>query len=95
MIFQYIVMSVVFIGLAWFVVQPLFESSRGIPSSKEEDLDDLQRRKLLLYRQIKELEMEYEIGNLDQSDYQQARVELKQEVSQVIGQIKRISKPKK
>ncbi len=95
MIFQYIVMSVVFVGLAWFVVQPLFEASREIPSSKEEDLDALQRRKLLLYRQIKELEMEYEIGNLDQSDYQQAREELKKEVSQVIGQIKRMSKPKK
>jgi hypothetical protein len=88
-------MSVVFVGLAWFVVQPLFEASREIPSSKEEDLDALQRRKLLLYRQIKELEMEYEIGNLDQSDYQQAREELKKEVSQVIGQIKRMSKPKK
>ncbi len=88
-------MSVVFVGLAWFVVQPLLETGGELPSTKEEDIDALQRRKILLYRQIKELEMEYEIGNLEHSDYQQYREELKQEISQVIGQIKRMSKPKK
>lgn len=92
MIVQYLVMSVVFMGLVWFVVQPLFMSRGEVPASKEEDLEALQRKKLLLYRQIKELEMEYEIGNLEQGDYQQAREDLKREVSQVMGQIKRMSK---
>ena len=54
----------------------------------ETNLVSLKRKKRLLYRQIKELEMEFDMGNVNDSDYQNSRNALKQEVSSVIAQIK-------
>ncbi len=69
-----------------FVIQPLF-----LPRIEEKDemLDrgTLKRKKLILYRQIKELEMEFDIGNINENDFQATRTELKQEVSAVIAQL--------
>ena len=50
----------------------------------ELDINVLKRKKLLLYRQIKELEMEYEIGNINDEDFDSNRALLKQEVSAII-----------
>ena len=50
----------------------------------ELDINVLKRKKLLLYRQIKELEMEYEIGNINDEDFHSNRALLKQEVSAII-----------
>ena len=56
---------------------------------KDETLDrgTLKRKKIILYRQIKELEMEFDIGNINEDDFQATRTELKQEVSAVIAQL--------
>ncbi|MBT4148794.1 MAG: hypothetical protein HOE46_00300 [Candidatus Marinimicrobia bacterium] len=51
------------------------------------DLSSLKRKKRLLYRQIKELEMEFDIGNINQKDLETSRKELKVEVSEVITKI--------
>ena len=42
----------------------------------------------MLYRQIKELEMEYDIGNINNKDFTKMRIELKKEVSAIIAQLK-------
>ena len=47
----------------------------------------MKRKKIILYRQIKELEMEFDIGNINEDDFQATRTELKQEVSAVIAQL--------
>lgn len=69
-----------------FVIQPLF-----LPKIDEEehvlDRNALKRKKLILYRQIKELEMEFDIGNINEDDFKASRAELKQEVSSVIAQL--------
>ncbi|MEC9007002.1 MAG: hypothetical protein VYB52_03290 [Candidatus Neomarinimicrobiota bacterium] len=49
----------------------------------------LSRKKNILYRQIKELEMEYDIGNLDKQDFLLRRSELKAEVSNVLYKLKK------
>ena len=49
----------------------------------------LKRKKIILYRQIKELEMEYDIGNLESDDFKNRRAELKSEVSLIIDKIKK------
>ncbi len=69
-----------------FVLQPLFLPHLGKP---EEEVDDsaLKRKKLLLYRQIKELEMEFEIGNINEVDFHESRSALKQEVSEVMAKL--------
>ena len=69
-----------------FVIQPLFLQKI---EEKDETLDrgTSKRKKIILYRQIKELEMEFDIGNINEDDFQATRTELKQEVSAVIAQL--------
>ena len=69
-----------------FVIQPLLLQKI---KEKDETLDrgTLKRKKIILYRQIKELEMEFDIGNINEDDFQATRTELKQEVSAVIAQL--------
>ena len=69
-----------------FVIQPLLLQKI---EEKDETLDrgTLKRKKIILYRQIKELEMEFDIGNINEDDFQAIRTELKQEVSAVIAQL--------
>ena len=54
-----------------------------------ESVEILKRKKIILYRQIKELEMEYDIGNLESEDFKNRRAELKSEVSLIIDKIKK------
>ena len=72
-----------FVVAVIFVLQPLFLSDLG-KIVVELDKNVLKRKKLLLYRQIKELEMEYEIGNINDEDFDSNRALLKQEVSAII-----------
>ncbi|MDD9931469.1 MAG: hypothetical protein OXR70_06325 [Candidatus Marinimicrobia bacterium] len=69
-----------------FVIQPLLLQKI---EEKDETLErgTLTRKKIILYRQIKELEMEFDIGNINEDDFQATRTELKQEVSAVIAQL--------
>ena len=75
--------SNIFVVAVIFVLQPLFLSDLG-KLVVELDINVLKRKKLLLYRQIKELEMEYEIGNINDEDFHSSRALLKQEVSAII-----------
>ena len=47
-------------------------------------MDILRLRKTVIYRQIKEAEMEFEMGSLSKEDYERTRNQLKEEVSQKI-----------
>ena len=53
--------------------------------------DALERRKSILYREIQYIDAEYDIGNLDKDDYNLTRIELVQETSGIIAEIKLIS----
>ena len=70
-----------------YVIEPLFMSKLA-NSYESEDQKSLKRKKTMLYRQIKELEMEYDIGNINNKDFTKMRIELKKEVSKIIIQIK-------
>ena len=72
-----------FVVAVIFVLQPLLLPNLG-KLVVELDINVLKRKKLLLYRQIKELEMEYEIGNINDEDFHSSRALLKQEVSAII-----------
>ncbi|MAV16012.1 MAG: hypothetical protein CMG08_04265 [Candidatus Marinimicrobia bacterium] len=65
-----------------FAVQPLFLDK--ISYSKDESILSLKREKTILYRNIKELEMEYEIGNIEELDFKKRRIDLKRKVSKII-----------
>ena len=80
-----LIISFFTIGIV-FIAQPLFDSNIAIPPQVF-DIDTFKRKKTILYRQIKELEMEFDIGNINQKDLETSRKELKVEVSEVITKI--------
>lgn len=50
-------------------------------------LNDLERRKLILYREIQYLDNEYFIHNINTNDYNSSRADLVREVSKIIDKI--------
>ena len=88
LIAEYFFTFIIFILPIIYVVQPFFMQGFGKIISSE-SLEILKRKKIILYRQIKELEMEYDIGNLESDDYKNRRAELKSEVSLIIDKIKK------
>ena len=73
-----------FVVIVGFCIQPLFFPRIAQLSSSESTLNSLKQKKKILYRQIKEAEMEYEMGNLSEEDFVRTRQMLKQEVSQIL-----------
>lgn len=71
-----------------FVIQPLFLKEKMLIKEDTSGVSSLEQRKKILYRQIKELEMDHQIGNLNEEDFIQSRNELKAEVSTLIKQMK-------
>ena len=51
---------------------------------------DLDRKKQVLLRQIKELEMDHHIGNIYDEDFNGSRLALKQEISDIIAELKKV-----
>ena len=70
-----------------YAIEPLF-MSKLVNIIKSDDQKSLKRKKVMIYRQIKELEMEHDIGNINDKDFTEMRDELKKEVSELISQIK-------
>jgi len=83
---DYSLVFVFFILPVIFVLQPLF-LPRIEATEDVADFSTLKRKKLLLYRQIKELEMEFDIGNINEEVFQLGRNQLKKDVSAVIAKL--------
>ena len=88
LIVEYFFTFIIFILPIIYVIQPFFMRQFGEIISSE-SVEILKRKKIILYRQIKELEMEYDIGNLESDDFKNRRAELKSEVSLIIDKIKK------
>ncbi|MBC8345353.1 MAG: hypothetical protein ISR82_02105 [Candidatus Marinimicrobia bacterium] len=83
---DYGLILILFILPVIFVIQPLFLPMIA-KKNIQVDVTSLKRKKLLIYRQIKELEMEFDIGNINEQDFSSGRADLKREVSEVIAQL--------
>ncbi|MBC8323922.1 MAG: c-type cytochrome biogenesis protein CcmI [Candidatus Marinimicrobia bacterium] len=70
--------------MAVFVIQPLFLEPGLEIRDTEKSSNALKQRKKILYRQIKELDMDYQLGNIQDDDYDQTRDELKKEVAEIL-----------
>ncbi len=85
---DYLFTMIVFIIPIMYSIQPLLlPKISTVKTSNSKDI--LRRKKIVLYRQIKELEMEYDIGNLDKEDFINRRSEIKTEVSEIIAELKK------
>ena len=69
-----------------YVIQPLFLEE--VKYSVDETILSLKREKTILYRSIKELEMEFDIGNIDKVEFEKRRNLLKNEVSIILKKLK-------
>ena len=85
---DYIFTLIIFTVPLIYSIQPLFLTKIKIVD-KTDDKDLLKRKKIILYRQIKELEMEFDIGNLNKEDFLLRRSEIKSEVSDIIASLKK------
>ncbi|MFQ6607097.1 MAG: hypothetical protein ACE5EE_01025 [Fidelibacterota bacterium] len=91
--FAEIMIIVTFVVLVIFIIQPLFSSQVvDIVDEIDSEKQTLLLRKESFYRQIKEAEMEHDMGNLSLEDYKRTRQQLKEEVSQIIDAIERQGK---
>ena len=70
-----------------YVIQPLFLEE--VEYSVDETILSLKREKIILYRSIKELEMEFDIGNIDKVEFEKRRNLLKNEVSIILKKLKK------
>ena len=70
-----------------YVIQPLFLEE--VKYSVDETIISLKREKTILYRSIKELEMEFDIGNIDKVEFEKRRNLLKNEVSIILNKLKK------
>ena len=62
----------------------LLEKDITIENTQSTTESFLQRKKIL-YKQIKELDMDYQLGNVLEQDYINTRNDLKREVSEVLS----------
>ncbi|MFQ6674953.1 MAG: hypothetical protein ACE5LH_01265 [Fidelibacterota bacterium] len=72
-----------------FVIQPLLQKPMSGPAPDDASTHALLLRKQVVYRQIKEAEMEFEIGNLSREDFETTRDQLKQEAAQILAQLRK------
>ena len=85
---DYLFTLIIFTVPLIYSIQPLFLDKIKIVD-KTDDKDLLKRKKIILYRRIKELEMEFDIGNLNKEDFLLRRSEIKSEVSEIIANLKK------
>jgi len=62
------------------------------PINSKIDLDSLHIRKRSIYKEIKELEMDLELGKIADSDFNDTRSELKNEVAGIIAELNKQTK---
>jgi len=74
-------------GSTWYIIAPMFENQPEI--SHQYSKDELFRQKTVLMRQIKELEMDHDIGNISDDDFAESRSQLKQDISQILSELKK------
>tara|TARA_B100001027_G_C16148127_1_gene276829 strand:- start:326 stop:598 length:273 start_codon:yes stop_codon:yes gene_type:complete len=70
-----------------YVIQPLFLDE--VKYSVDETILSLRREKTILYRSIKELEMEFDIGNIDKAEFEKRKNLLKNQVSIILNKLKK------
>ncbi|MCH7730916.1 MAG: hypothetical protein IIB44_00155 [Candidatus Marinimicrobia bacterium] len=80
---------ITFVIMVGFIIQPLLLKKVDRPDDEDITLETLKLRKKVIYKQIKEAEMEYEMGNLSEEDYIRTRNSLKEEASSVIKTIEK------
>lgn len=83
-----LILFLIFVGSMYYVIQP-FLSSRAIPVERELDGRSkvLEMRKVSLYKQLRDVEFEKEMGLVEAEDFTRARADLMSEIADIMQQI--------
>ena len=78
-----------------YALWPLFVKNfnEGAGAPAETDADYLVARKTALYRNIKELEFEYKMGRMTESDFQRLEMEYKGEAAEILQKLDALNAP--
>jgi hypothetical protein len=82
----------IFAGTVIYSVQPLIHPVSVDYKKQDDDIASLIIRKRILYRAIKELEMDYEVGKLSEDDFSKSRLEFKSEISEIMVTLRNTKK---
>ena len=85
--FSTILLFGIFSGFSLFSIWPLLLDKINNDQYDNDTLNDLERRKSILYREIQYLDNEFFVQNMNIDDYNISRAELVREVSNIIDQI--------
>ncbi|MCH7762141.1 MAG: hypothetical protein IIB95_00190 [Candidatus Marinimicrobia bacterium] len=80
-----VVIILVFILVTVYIMQPLLLEEDITIEDTQNTKDSFLQRKKILYRQITELDLDYQLGNVLEQDYINSRNELKKEVSDILS----------
>jgi len=87
-IIPHLMIIFIFIIVLIFSIQPLFWNINELNFNNSNQNNSLELRKLSIYEQIKEIELEFDMGNISILDFERNRLELKKEVSDIIEKLK-------
>ena len=85
--FSTILLFGIFSGFSLFSIWPLLLDKINNDQYDNDTLNDLERRKSILYREIQYLDNEFFVQNMNIDDYNISRTELVREVSNIIDQM--------
>ena len=80
-----VVIIFIFILVIVYIMQPLLLEEDITIEDTQNTKDSFLQRKKILYRQITELDLDYQLGNVLEQDYINSRNELKKEVSDILS----------
>ena len=84
---SFIFLILFFIIISWYLTEPLFDMDLKTEYQNEDNNYELNQRKEILYRQLKELELDHEIDNINENDFIAERQNLKKEVSTILNKL--------
>ncbi len=82
-IFSFLLMAAV-LG---YVALPLFRRSREVMETDEDEIAQLEARKTATYTAIKELQFEYELGNLSAADHHDLEEKYKSKAAEILKEL--------
>ncbi len=88
----YLILLVLFIGVAWFVSQPLRRAAMAPPATEHSELESLERIDLeaardAKYREIRDAELDHETGKLSDADFEAIDSTLRSEAIELLHQL--------
>ena len=83
-----LMLFLIFVGGMYYVIHP-FLSTKAIPVRREIDnrTKVLEMRKISLYKQLRDVEFEKEMGLVEAEDFTRARADLMSEIAEIMQQI--------